>query len=89
VASSRTPGLVLTIPRQFGPISRIPEERQTASSCRWRSAPSGPVSANPAEITTSARTPAAAHSSAAPTTAWAGTATTARSTGPGTSATEG
>ena len=88
VASRSTCGSVFKIPRQLGPISRIPVARQTASSSRWRSAPSGPVSANPAEMTTMARTPLAAQSRAAWTTAGAGTTSTARSTGPGTSRTD-
>ena len=70
-------------------MSRMPASRQTRSSWAWRWAPSGPVSAKPAESTTNARTLAAAHSSAVRTTAAAGTASTARSTGPGTSAIEG
>ena len=54
VALSRTSGAVLSTPRQLGPTSRIPASRQTSSSSRWRAAPSAPVSANPAEITSSA-----------------------------------
>ena len=88
VASRRTCGSVFTIPRQLGPMRRIPAARQTASSSRWRWAPSGPVSAKPAEMTTIARTPLAAHSPAASTTYGAGRASTARSTGPGTSSTD-
>ncbi len=85
VAFSRTSGSVFRIPMQFGPMSRIPACRHTARSSRWRSRPSSPVSANPAEMTTSPRTPLAAHSRAASTTPGAGTTITARSTGPGTS----
>ena len=48
------------MPRQFGPTSRAPCARTSASSCSWRSRPSAPVSAKPAEITQSARTPFAA-----------------------------
>ena len=54
------------IPRQFGPIIRAPCARTSASSRSWRSAPSEPTSANPAEMTQSARTPFASASSAAP-----------------------
>jgi len=88
LASRHTRGSVLTMPRQLGPIRRMPAARQTASSSRWRSAPSGPISAKPAETTTMARTPLAAQSRAAWTTEGAGTASTARSTGPGTSSTD-
>ena len=45
------------MPRQFGPTSRAPCARTSASSCSWRSRPSAPISAKPAEITQSARTP--------------------------------
>ena len=87
VALSRTPGTVLMSPRQLGPISRIPDSRQLSTRRRSRSAPSGPDSAKPAEITVSAGTPFAAQSATTPSTAGAGTAITARSTGPGTSVT--
>ena len=50
-------GSVFTTPMQFGPIRRIPDARQTSTSSRWRASPSSPVSPNPAEITTSPRTP--------------------------------
>ena len=40
------------IPRQLGPISRAPCARTSASSRSWRSAPSLPTSAKPAEMTT-------------------------------------
>ena len=45
------------MPRQFGPSSRAPCARTSASSCSCRSRPSSPVSAKPEEITQSARTP--------------------------------
>ena len=45
------------MPRQFGPTRRAPCARTSARSFCWRSAPSAPTSANPAEITQSARTP--------------------------------
>ena len=67
------------IPRQFGPISRAPYERTSASSCSCRSTPSDPISANPAEITQSARTPLRSASSAAARTCSPGTQMTARS----------
>ena len=38
------------MPRQFGPISRPPCARTSASSASCRAAPSGPTSAKPAEI---------------------------------------
>ena len=53
------------IPRQFGPTSRAPWARTRVSSCSWRSTPSGPVSAKPAEMTQSARVPVRSASSAA------------------------
>ena len=46
------------MPRQLGPSSRAPCARTSASSASWRSSPSGPTSANPAEMTQTARTPA-------------------------------
>ena len=55
---------VFRIPRQFGPTSRIPAALQTSTSSRWSSAPAGPVSPKPAEITTTAGTPLLAHSRA-------------------------
>ena len=56
VALSRTRP-VTAMPRQFGPISRAPCARTSASSSSWRCCPSAPVSAKPAEITQSARVP--------------------------------
>ena len=81
-------GPATEIPRQFGPIRRAPCARTSASSRSWRSRPSLPVSANPAEMTTSARTPCASACSAASTTPAAGTQITATSTGSGISSTE-
>ena len=63
---------VEAMPRQFGPISRAPCARTSASSSSWRARPSAPVSANPAEITHSARVPAASAESAASITCVAG-----------------
>ena len=51
--------------------------------------PPVPTSANPAEMTTRARTPLAAQSSTTAATSGCGTAITARSTGPGTAVTDG
>ena len=79
---------MLTTPIEFGPTSRIPVDRHASSSSASRAAPSAPASANPAVITTSAETPASAHSRATPGTVSAGTATIARSTGPGVSFTD-
>ena len=87
VPFSRTCGSVLTNPIQFGPINRIPDERQMSTSSAWRLVPWPPASRNPAEITTSDRTPFWAHPRATSETWTAGTATNARSTGPGTSST--
>lgn len=86
VAVSRTRGSLLRTPRQFGPTRRIPDLRHTVSNRSCSAAPSGPASANPAERTTSALTPRDAHSPATAGTIAAGTATTASSTSPGTSA---
>ena len=80
-------GAVFSTPRQLGPISRMPEARQTPSSSPCRAPPSAPVSPNPAEITSSARTPASAHCRATSATRGAGTTTTAKSTGSGISPT--
>jgi hypothetical protein len=50
-------------PRQFGPTIRIPFARAVARIWRSSSAPSAPTSLKPAEMMTTALTPAAAHSS--------------------------
>ncbi len=50
-------------PRQLGPMIRIPFARAVARIRLSSSAPSGPTSLNPAEMMTTAFTPAAAHSS--------------------------
>src|SRR5918999_1128128 len=76
-------GAVSAMPRQFGPISRPPWARTSASRRSSSRAPSAPVSAKPAEMTTSARTPLSSACSAASATCPAGTAITARSTVPG------
>ena len=89
VALSEYSGSVLSTPRQLGPTRRMPASRTRSSSLAWRSAPSPSVSPKPAEMTTSPRTPAAAHCSATPSTCCLGTTTTARSTGPGSDSSEG
>src|SRR5437867_8849329 len=81
VASRLTAGSVLTTPMQLGPTMRIPRPRTNRASSFWAAAPSDPVSAKPAEITTTALTPRSAHSDTVIGTTAAGTATTARSTG--------
>ena len=65
---------------------RMPDAPARADSASCRRRPSPPVSAKPALKTTAARTPAAAQALAVSTTAGAGTAMTAVSTGSGTSA---
>jgi hypothetical protein len=89
LALMETSGSVLMMPSALGPIRRTPYERERPTSlrCRWR--PSSPVSANPAEITTSPCTPLAAQSSTTSGTASDGTATTAMSTASGMSPTVG
>src|SRR5579859_2235632 len=89
VALRRTPGAALMTPRQLGPTSRMPDSRQTATSCRCHCRPSSPTSANPDDTTTSDLTPAAAHSRATSTTSAAGTAMTAISAGVGSADTDG
>ena len=81
VALSR--GAAAAMPRQFGPISRAPCERTSASSRSCRSTPSAPISAKPAEMTQIARTPLRSASSAAGSTCSPGTQITTRSTGSG------
>ncbi len=88
-ALSRTSAEVLMMPRQLGPISRSPWVRHRCSSSCWRARPSGPSSANPAEITIRPWTPLAAQSSTTSFTCSAGTATIAMSTSPGMSRTVG
>ena len=81
VASSPMPGAAM--PKQFGPISRMPCLRQTAS----RSAL--PAVSMPAVNTTSPRTPRAPQASATSVTAGGGTAISARSGVSGRLATSG
>ncbi len=87
-ALRRTSGEVLTIPKAFGPMIRMPYARACRTRARWRSRPSGPLSAYPAEMTTRPCTPCSPHSVTTSGTCSAGTATTARSTGPSMSRTE-
>ena len=68
------------IPRQFGPRTRIPWRRAFSRTWRSSSTPSGPISLNPALMITTARTPAAPHSSMRPGAVRAGVTITARST---------
>ena len=88
LAFIRVDGSVLTRPRQFGPSTRMPEPRASATNRRSASAPTSPASAKPAVITTSPWTALARHAWTTSATVDAGTVTTARSTGPGISATE-
>ncbi len=78
-----TPVGGIMMPRQLGPMIRMPAARAFSTSCRSSSAPSGPVSLNPAEITTAARIPASPHSLMIPGISRAGVTTTARSTSAG------
>ncbi len=79
------PIAVLMTPMQFGPHSLIPPARLTASSSRWRARPASSPSANPPAQTTAAGIPAAMQSWITAVTEAAGTATTARSGGEGSS----
>src|SRR5512134_1573640 len=89
VAFNRTVSAVDRTPMQLGPIRRIPAPRAIARKRRSTSRPAVDASANPDEITTTARTPAAAQSRTTASTAAAGTATTARSIGAPTAAIDG
>jgi hypothetical protein len=89
VAFSRTDGSVESTPMQFGPTMRIPPWRAISRSRCSTSRPALDASAKPAEITTTLRTPAAAQSRMTCSTAAAGTATIARSTGAPIAAIEG
>src|ERR1700687_2958174 len=89
VAFIETSGAVLITPMQFGPTIRTPASRQTASRSACLQTPSSPDSLNPEEITTRLLTPFFAHWRAVSTTPTAGTAITARPTGPGISSTVG
>ena len=78
VALSRTAADAM--PRQLGPTRRAPCSRMSAISCSWRMRPSAPISAKPAEITQTARTPASSASCTAASTCSPGRQTTASST---------
>ena len=75
-----TSGLVLMIPRQFGPISAIPYSAHSALSFASRSTPFGPTSRKPAEMTIAPRMPICPHCSSARWHTFAGNTMTARST---------
>ncbi len=83
-----SPRPVAAIPRQFGPTSLAPCSRTSASRRSCAAAPSSPVSANPDEMTQSARVPCRSALAAASSTRVAGTQMTARSTGSGISSIE-
>src|SRR5579871_152714 len=76
-------------PRQLGPMTRTLPARASSRTCRSKAAPSGPISLNPAEITTAPRTPFSPHSRIIPGTEGGGVTTTARSTSSGISEIEG
>ena len=79
------PEFGLITPKEFGPIIRIRPRRASSSTRSSSSAPSGPVSLKPAEMTTAPRTPASTHSATMSGTAGAGATITAKSTCSGTS----
>ena len=76
----------MATPSEFGPTRRRPCARTSSNSSRCNSPPSGPASAKPAEITSTARTPTRAASSTTPATSTAGTAITTSSGGSDSSA---
>ena len=88
VALRRTSPSVFATPMQLGPIIRAPAARTRSRSAVSRARPAGSISPKPAVMTTMAGTAFARHASTAPSTHAAGTAITARSTAPGTSAIE-
>src|ERR1035441_752804 len=73
----------LITPRQFGPMMRIFAFCASTSSCRSSSAPSGPISLKPAEITIAPCTPFSPHSRISPGMEGGGVMITARSTDSG------
>ena len=77
------------MPRQFGPTIRICPARASSRISCSNFTPSSPISLKPAEITTAPFTPASTHSRMMPGTVGAGVTMTARSTGSGTSVTDG
>ena len=80
---------VLITPMQFGPRTRIPCRRAMSPTFRSSSAPSRPVSRNPAEITTTTLVPFSPACSMTWGTATLGTTTTTISTSPGIEARSG
>ena len=70
----------LITPRQFGPMMRMLAFCASTSSCRSSSAPSGPISLKPAEITMAPCTPFSPHSRMSPGIDGGGVTITARST---------
>ncbi len=89
VATRRTSGAVLRTPMVLGPMRRMPSRRAWSTRAASRRAPSAPVSAKPAEITTSPCTRLRPHCSTTSGTWSAGTTTTARSMSSGTSRIDG
>ena len=80
---------VLITPRQLGPSTLMPYLEAISPTRRSSSAPSGPVSRNPADMMTATFTPFLPACSITPGTTVLGTATTAMSTGPGMERTSG
>jgi hypothetical protein len=76
-------------PRVLGPQSRSPPRRAASATSVSSRRPSSPISPKPELKTTALGTPLATHSWTAWGTALAGTATMARSTGPGMAVTLG
>ncbi len=72
---------------QLGPTRAMPYFSAVRTTCSSRARPSGPVSENPAETTTTALTPFRPHSSTTPSTREALTAMMARSGASGRSVT--
>src|SRR3954454_12795589 len=80
VATIDIGGATLTSPMQFGPSNRMPWLRANVTRSSWRTRPSGPSSAKPADRITTAAAPTAAASARTSGTASAGTDTMTRST---------
>ncbi len=79
---------VSMIPRQLGPMMRMPYSLATASNSFSRATPSGPASRKPAVMMTAPLTPFSPHSRKTLTTARAGIMMTTMSIGPGVSRTD-
>ena len=73
----------MIMPRQFGPMIRVPWLRAMETIRSSRAFPCSPISLNPAVMMTAIGTPLAPHSSMTRGTWIAGTVMTARSTGAG------